>query len=121
MRLDAAVLADLLEGCLDPPAADEAAEDCLRFKVKIGAQKGLCVALAGGIADQALRSYSTRCARGTFSCSAQRIKAGGMRQLYQTAVPETVSSTRVWPPYHPVMVILVQTVCASASTALSLG
>ena len=50
-----------------------------------------------------------------------RIGAGGMPLEYQTEVPDTYSSARVWPPYHSVIVILVQTVLGSASMALSFG
>src|SRR5271170_277171 len=53
--------------------------------------------------------------------STQRIAAGGMPLWYQTAVPETYSSLRVWPPYHSVSMTDVHTVFGSARTALSFG
>src|SRR5208283_2276793 len=51
----------------------------------------------------------------------QRIEAGGRPLEYQTEVAETYSSARVCPPYQSAIVIWVQTVVGSASTAQSFG
>src|SRR6202166_2929336 len=52
LRLDAQMLSYFLEGCLDPPAAYEALEDCGGLEVKVGAKECLRVTLAGRIAHQ---------------------------------------------------------------------
>src|ERR1035441_6380160 len=58
------MLADFLEGGLDPPAEHEAAEDRHRVEVEIGAKKRLGVTHAGGIADQDPADWGWRQAAG---------------------------------------------------------
>ena len=50
LRLDTKVLTSFLKRCLQPPTANEKAEDGCGFTIEIGAKKGLRVTIAGRIA-----------------------------------------------------------------------
>ena len=78
MGFHAKMVAHLLERDLDLPALDEPAQDLNRVAGLVGAKQGLRIEPVQRVAHEPLRSHSTRCARGTFGCSAHRIGTMGI-------------------------------------------
>jgi len=78
LRFHPEVVAHLAERDFQLPALNKPAQDLHGILGSIGAQQSLRLEPAEGIAHQPLHSHSTRYARGTFGCSAQRIGTTGI-------------------------------------------